>query len=116
MNTSPGGAKEFNPLAALHTYCENGLAAAIGPYYVVRGSGISRSRQILRTKNSLISRCLGTDDALRLERFTYTVWLPPSRRNSNRSQKWTFSGPALRDKGIPACRDAEKGPYKSGLY
>lgn len=50
--------------------------------YAVRGSGISRSRQIFRTKKSLISRCLGTDEAFRLARFTYTVWLPPSRKNS----------------------------------
>ncbi len=34
------------------------------------GSGMARSRQILRARNSLISRCLGTVDILRAERFT----------------------------------------------
>ena len=43
------------------------------------GGGTSRSRQILRARNSSISRCRGTVELLRLARFTYTLWLAPSR-------------------------------------
>ena len=38
--------------------------------YAVFGAGISKSRQILMTRKSLISRCRGTDDAFPLARFT----------------------------------------------
>ncbi len=49
------------------------------------GSGMERSRQILRARNSLMSRCRGTVDVFRADRFTYTEWWAPSR---NSSQPW----------------------------
>ena len=58
-------------------------AAAAHVQHVMRqDGGTSRSLQILRARNSLISRWRGTVATLRVARFKNTEWLPPSRRSS----------------------------------
>jgi uncharacterized repeat protein (TIGR03833 family) len=46
-----------------------------------QGIGISKSRQIFRTRSSSISRWRGTVDTFFMSGFTNTVCLPPSRNS-----------------------------------
>ena len=57
-----------------------GVALPRQGFFRPQGCAISRSLQIFRAKNSLISRWRGTAETLRFASFTKTEWQPPSRR------------------------------------
>jgi hypothetical protein len=52
---------------------ERSFSTKVGSGTVQYGLGISKSLQIFLTRKSLISRCLGTEDAFLVVRLIYTV-------------------------------------------